>query len=321
MINITAIAVVFVLSLLLPIAAWFIVWRRTKASIVNLLVGMGVFFVCFNIAIATSLLGSVLITSPIILTLLLSLRAGLVEEFGRFIAFKWFLKRRNKVSDGLMYGVGHGGMEVLLVYSLAMVNNLIIVFMANTGTIDLLIAMAPEQAEAIHEAIGLLAESSPLMLGIGLFERVSALILHIALSVIVFCAVRQRKWLYLILAIAMHTLTNSTITLYVAEVVNLYTLEGIIFGMSLLTAFIAWLIARGYKPPPEPSEPAPPYMPGERSDASMSESAVALRELTIDDAANLSAIVNNKNIWDNLDDMPFPSTPQDSEDFILPNSR
>ncbi|MCL2751085.1 MAG: YhfC family intramembrane metalloprotease, partial [Coriobacteriia bacterium] len=176
MINITAIAVVFVLSLLLPIAAWFIVWRRTKASIVNLLVGMGVFFVCFNIAIATSLLGSVLITSPIILTLLLSLRAGLVEEFGRFIAFKWFLKRRNKVSDGLMYGVGHGGMEVLLVYSLAMVNNLIIVFMANTGTIDLLIAMAPEQAEAIHEAIGLLAESSPLMLGIGLFERVSALI-------------------------------------------------------------------------------------------------------------------------------------------------
>lgn len=43
---------------------------------------------------------------------------------------------------------------------------------------------------------------------------------------------------------------------------------------------------------------------------------ISLRELAISDAAELSAIVNNKNVWDNMDDIPYPNTPKDSEDFI-----
>ena len=249
MANTLTIVALLILSFLLPVVVWFFVWRKTKASIVNLLIGMGIFFVCYCIAIATSYLGSMIITSPIVLTLLLSLRAGLVEEFGRFVAFKWLLKRYRKINDGIMYGIGHGGMEILLVYTLAMVNNLVFIFMVNTGSIDLLIAMAPEQGEAIYDAVDALATSSPLALSVGLFERISTLILHVSLSVIVFCAVRQRRWPYLVLAITLHTLTNCSITLLITGTISLPALEGIIFAMSLLTAFIAWRIAKSYRLP------------------------------------------------------------------------
>lgn len=247
LINILTLVAMLVLSVLLPVSVWFIVWRRTKASPVNLLVGMAVFFVCFVIAVATSLLGSMLIASPLILTLVLALRAGLVEEFGRFVAFKWLLKRQKNISDGIMYGIGHGGMEVLLVYSLAIVSNLVLVFMASTGALEPLYAEVPEQAAAISGAIDAIAQSSPLTLSIGLFERVSALTLHISLSVIVFCAVRQKRWALFVLAIAMHALSDSTIALLVTGVVNIPVLEVIIFGVSLLTVFLAWLTARAYR--------------------------------------------------------------------------
>ena len=46
------------------------------------------------------------------------------------------------------------------------------------------------------------------------------------------------------------------------------------------------------------------------------EVSVSLRELEIEDAAGLAAIINNKNVWDNIDDVPFPNTKKDSEDFI-----
>jgi len=46
------------------------------------------------------------------------------------------------------------------------------------------------------------------------------------------------------------------------------------------------------------------------------ELSVSLRELEIDDAACLTAIINNKKVWDNLDDVPYPNTQKDSEDFI-----
>ena len=256
--NIVAIVVVLVVSVLLPVIGWFIVRRRAKVNIINALVGAGIFFICFIIAVVTSMLGSALIASPIILTLVLSLRAGLVEEFGRFVAFKWILKRSKTVNDALMYGVGHGGVEVLLVLSMSMISNLVFVATVNSGALDVMAAAAPDQAAAIYAAAQTLIETSPLLFGAGLVERIIAMVLHISLSVIVFCAVRQRKWLYLLLAIALHTLLNSSIVLMIVGIVGVWGLELVLACIVVCVALIAWRIARAYRPPAEPWETAPP---------------------------------------------------------------
>ena len=260
--NVITLVVMSIVSFLLPIIGCVIVWRRSKASLINALIGATIFFICYIIAVATSLLGSMLIASPVVLTLVLALRAGLVEEFGRFVAFKWMLKRRNALGDALMYGVGHGGMEVWLVYSLTMVSNLFIIVTANSGAMDMLIASAPEQAEVLNAAVDVLAKASPLYLSVGLVERIVAMALHISLSVIVFCAVRQKKWLYLLLAIALHFLGDCSILLVVTGAVDMWTFELILALLVVGVAIIAWRIARGYRPPCEPWETGePPAFP------------------------------------------------------------
>jgi len=260
--NVIAITIVLITSVLLPVVGWLIVRRRFKVSLTNLLVGAAVFFVCYIIAAITSMIGPMLITSPIVLTLVFSLRAGLVEEFGRYVAFKWLLKRSKTVGDAIMYGVGHGGMEVLLVLTLAMINNLIFVVMANLGALDTLIALAPEQSQSILSAVRILAETHPLLFAAGLFERIVAMILHISLSVIVFCAVRQKKPIYLLLAIGLHTLLNSCIVLYVLGMVDVWGLEAVLAVVVAAVVLIARQIARGYRPPFDPVETSPASPPG-----------------------------------------------------------
>ena len=255
--NVVIIVVVLLTSVLLPVIGWFVVRRRFRVPIVSALAGAVVFFICYIVAVFTSMLGAMLIASPIILTLVLSLRAGLVEEFGRFVAFKWVLKRQNAVGDALMYGVGHGGMEVILVLTFAMLNNLIFIFMANAGVLDNLIALMPNEAESIAATISILAETHPLLFAAGLFERVVAMTLHIALSVIVFCAVRQKKLVYLLLAMALHTLLNSCIVLYVMGIVGTWGLEAVLAGVVVVVVLIARQIARRYRSPVEPDNTLP----------------------------------------------------------------
>jgi uncharacterized membrane protein YhfC len=251
-VHLVTVGVLVVVSLLMPIIGWYVVRRLTKVNAVSFFVGMGVFFVCFIIAVTTSVIGQQLIASPIILTLVLALRAGLVEEFGRFIAFKWLLKKKNAIGDSLMYGVGHGGIEVWLVFTLTMVSTLVMMLLFNTGGLTALEALAPDQYEAIAESMQQVAATNPFALSIGLFERITAMCIHISLSVIVFCAVRQRKWSYFLLAIALHTAVDASLVLFVGGYVAVWTIEAIVAGWAICLAVIAWRIARKYRTPPIP---------------------------------------------------------------------
>jgi uncharacterized membrane protein YhfC len=244
--NMVTMVVVLLASIALPLIACLVVRKVTGAGFVSLLVGMAVFFVCFVIAIATQLLFTLVISSQVLLALVLALRAGVVEELARFLAFKVFLRRKQAVGDALMYGVGHGGMEVLLVLTLGMVSNLVFAAMLNAGTLETLISAAPEQATALKDAADTLANSNPLFLGLGLLERVSAMTIHIALSVMVFCAVRQRKPLYLIVAILLHALADSSTLLLANGWVGAELLELILLATAALYALIAWRFAHRY---------------------------------------------------------------------------
>ena len=238
--------VLFVLLALLAIAT-VVVKKKSQGSLVSLFVGMGIFAVCFVIAIATQILFGLFITDAVVLTLVLSLRAGVVEEFGRYIAFRFFLKRRECVGDALLYGLGHGGMEVLLILGLAVVNTATIWFMINTGMWNLLIEGLDAESIALLESqLMSVQDQDAIMFVISGIERISAVILHVSLSVIVFCSVRQRKPLYLVLSIFLHFSLNASICIYIAGFVNVFVLEAIIATMSLMYAGIAFVFARRY---------------------------------------------------------------------------
>lgn len=143
-----------------------------------------------------------------LVALVSALMAGLFEETGRFFAFSVLLKkRRGNDGNALMYGLGHGGCEIVMIVMFSMVNNLVYAAAMNAGTVDsLLTGLDEANAAAVQVALGQLADAKPAMFFISVIERIAALSGHIALSVVVWaaCKVPGKKWLFPC-AILLHT--------------------------------------------------------------------------------------------------------------------
>ncbi len=126
--------------------------------------------------------------------------AGLFEETGRFLAFKTVLRKKtDNDSNALMYGAGHGGFECSFLLGITMINNIIWSVLINSGnTAALTGALSGDVLKQAEDSIGALLSTQPYIFLLGSVERIIAVTLHIALSVLVWFAAKNRKrlWLY-----------------------------------------------------------------------------------------------------------------------------
>jgi Predicted membrane protein len=186
---------------------------------------------------------------PILWALVLGLFPGVFEETGRFMAFKTVLRNRRNRETSISYGIGHGGIEVILVLGINYIVYIVYAVMINTGTfqgiIDQVAEQAPFQEEAIRALADQLAVFSFADIGAGVFERVFAFLFHVGASILVFYAARDkgRLWLYP-LAILLHTALDSLAGLNMAKVVQLSApeLEAIVVAFGLLTFLGAYFL-------------------------------------------------------------------------------
>lgn len=145
-----------------------------------------------------------------------ALAAGIFEETGRLIGFKFFFKKTREWKHGVAYGLGHGGLEVLLIgglIALAQVNNVVYSFMINNGTFGSLqkaVAKMPAQAAALEQARRQLVSLPSWEFFIGGLERVDALLIQLALSLLVLYAVAHHRSIVYLLAIFLHALVDFT---------------------------------------------------------------------------------------------------------------
>jgi uncharacterized membrane protein YhfC len=144
--------------------------------------------------------GSIWLTSqPLLYVLYGILAAGIFEETARFIAFHVLKKKYDGVGVGLAYGIGHGGIEVIILLGFVMLNNLLFSLLINTGQ-----AAALGDSEPIVTAIATLTSTDSWVFLIGGVERISAITAQISLSLLVWMAVSQKKLGLFALAIALH---------------------------------------------------------------------------------------------------------------------
>lgn len=238
----------------LPIclACWFV--KRYKVQWKTLLVGAGV-FILFALVLESLVHQLVLKgpSGPAILgntwyyALYGGCMAALFEETGRFVAIKWLVKDRPAgARNGVGYGIGHGGAEMLLLYGVTMISNLALSAMLNSGQADTLIASAPteaqEQVQAQFASLQALGAGSVLL---GIWERLSALIVQLSLSVMVWTAVRRGgKWMWLLLlAFLLHFLIDA-VTVVLAKSASMLAVESIIFAMAVAVGTIAWKLVK-----------------------------------------------------------------------------
>ena len=76
-----------------------------------------------------------------------ALLAGVFEEVGRFLGFKFIQKRiPAKINDPetpFLYGLGHGGLEMILIGSVTVLSNYAFAFIINSGEIEKVINQTP----------------------------------------------------------------------------------------------------------------------------------------------------------------------------------
>ena len=154
-------------------------------------------------------------TQPVLYALFLGGTAALFEEGGRYIVMSFILKKQRSTSDGIAFGVGHGGIEAILFVGINAIVSLVFSSFITTSSV---------------------------MFADGI-ERFSNLVIQIGFSVMVMKAVREKNYLWLLLAFVIHTVIDFGTELLKSSM-SLWVMEAIIFAAALL---MTWFIYEEYK--------------------------------------------------------------------------
>jgi uncharacterized membrane protein YhfC len=221
-----------IISIGLPIALGIFFHKKYNAKIIPMIFGIAGFII-FALILERSIHSIVfakfaLKQIPLIYVIYGIFMAGTFEETARFISFKILERKYNGIGTGLAYGVGHGGIESIIIVGLSIVNTIVFSIMLNMGTIETITAKlqggALEQINTQMEA--LLTTPSHLFL-IGGIERIFAIAIQISLSIIVFYSVhaKDKLWLYPF-AILLHAIMDiPAAAMQVGIIKNIYLVE------------------------------------------------------------------------------------------------
>ena len=220
------------LSLVLPLVVATVLHKKLRFAWKSVLVGALVFLV-FQILTRIPLLQYVQsalsyqafsMRHGILTGFLVALSAGLFEEIGRYVGFRLLLRRHLNWKGGIAYGIGHGGFESLYIGT-AFLNYLIYSFLINAGKVP------PQLPTSVISA---LTDTSPPLFVVGGIERVLAFTIQIGLSLVVLYGIKSRKGLFLLLAIALHTLLDFGAVMFAGNTLVVETYAAVFAAASLV---------------------------------------------------------------------------------------
>lgn len=247
-------AVDAVLGIAVPVCLAVWLMRKYRARLSTILIGAGTFIVFALVleSIMHQLVlkgpnGPAIMGNTLLFAVYGGLAAGVFEETGRFLSMKFLLKKEPSTAlPGIAYGIGHGGAEMLIIFGITMISNLVVSALINAGLSGILFAKVPEDAAAQLQAqLNQLQTVGAGTLLTGLWERISALVLHLGLSMLVWVAVRKGgKWLWLFpAAVALHAIVDAGVVMF-QKSVGMVPLELIVSAEAVAVAAIGYMVAR-----------------------------------------------------------------------------
>ncbi len=232
--SIMAMIFTIIVSLVFPITLIIIMRLKYKASLKSFFIGALAFFIVaqfiegpinyYMIAVNKDT-SNIIMSNPFIYMLYGGLMAGIFEETARYICFKYILKKERRIQDGISYGIGHGGCEAILIVGITYISNLIVSIGINNGSVSKeTIGTLYDQLVGIQSHIWL----------IGGVERLSAIIIQIGLSLLVFKAIKDNKKVYYLLAVLVHAVIDFPAALYQRGIINIFITEGLVIVSAVL---------------------------------------------------------------------------------------
>lgn len=257
MVSTLSIAIIIInmfLGVIIPIVLLVYFKKKYRAGIKSFLVGCAVMFLFAMVL--EQIVHTVVLGSPVGLTiqeniwlyaLYGSLMAGLFEETGRFLAMRYVLKQEHdNAHNALMYGAGHGGIEMFIILTLGMLNNLIYSVMINLGLTQMLLEPLDKATRGtLQTAFDALIQTPSWQFALSPVERLAAITTQIGFSVIVWYAAtgKQSKVCLYILAILLHAVLDGVAVLAAKSGMSLIVVEGFVWLVAIgiiLIARIVW---------------------------------------------------------------------------------
>lgn len=257
-----SLAITVILMIAIPVC-FFIYWRRrhkeqTKISwliagaagfvISARMLEMGVHYFCI---VADNPVSRFINGNTAAFVLYGITMAGIFEECGRHIILKYILKKDRTRENAVIYGIGHGGIEILTVFLPAMILYLAIAVMFSQGDTETALKtlnITEETAAAALPSVQAAAAFDYAMMAMNVMERLLAMLIHIGLTVIVYYGVVNAKKLCLPAAILLHMLADTFPALYQRGILPLWAVE---IWIAFWTLMIMLIAAKLYKRVPE----------------------------------------------------------------------
>lgn len=137
----------------------------------------------------------------------LALTAGVFEEIGRYLGFRCMKKHRT-MYDAAALGLGHGAVEAILLTALPIIS------------------------------MGILPLADTVMASI---ERISAMLAHVAFTLIVWKGITSHKGNYLIMAILLHAVYDFLAVMLVYSGIAIAVIEAALLMVSILMLSLCYI--------------------------------------------------------------------------------
>ena len=220
--TMVAMGFTLILSAVVPLAAMLVysIMRKKQGVVAAWFLGAAGFFVT-QVIIRIPLLSLCSLSEGfvafaennyVIYSILLAFTAALFELVGRYVVAK-ILSKNLTFTKGFAAGLGHGGIEAMVIVGMTYITNFMYAAMINSGTIDTIIAeveAAGVDATSIHQLVDSLVNTPSIIFCLAGYERLLTMICHLAMTLIVFHYVAQKQDLKGIgICLIFHTILDS----------------------------------------------------------------------------------------------------------------
>lgn len=252
--TIVTLTVTAIFLFILPVI-WTLVWKRrcgSKVSFAPLFIGAAGFLVSVQVLELGVHMVCIMADNPVsrfingstpAYVLYGIFMAGIFEECGRYVVIRFIMKRNKNRENMVMYGIGHGGIEVWAISLLSVINSLLIAVMIKTIGMDNALQffgvagnIPMETAKSAAASIASVAGFDLAAGAVCVFERICSMVFHISLTVMVAYGIMHNKKKYLGLAILVHAASDVSAALFQRGVIPIWAAEIWIFICSVLIA-------------------------------------------------------------------------------------
>ena len=186
--------------------------------------------------------------------IIFGLSAGVFEEVARYIVYRWWMKDVRTWREGVFFGLGHGGVEAIILGALAGLALYAALAFQSTDFETL----APDQLQAVTLQFEAYWASPWYDVLLAVVERIFTLMVHVSLALLVLQAFTRRNAWWLLLAVVWHALVDA-VAVFGLYTWGVYWTEFAIGVLGLSSLVIVYWLRPGrtenQKEPAVPLEP------------------------------------------------------------------